>query len=327
MGGAALVCRSVADEHPETALRLSRARITLAFDRGGVLPPYPGSALRGLLGHGLRRVFCITGRRECAGCALLARCRYVSLFEPRRGHTLAGGRLVRPPQPWVLGLAPRYPSAVEAGETLQFFLTLMGPAREALSWIALGLDHAGRLGLGRDRATFVVDDVCVEHFPGSNRWVMPPESAAEVAWPGSAPVPATPARGVAVQLLTPLRLRRRGRLVRPVDFSPDRFLEALWARIHDLLLLYGEPVGGTMPDLPLPRTAAPGPKSDLHWVDWARYSSRQRTHMKMGGIVGRFFLDGETVTRWWRYLWLGQWVHVGKQTSMGLGAYRLVPGL
>ena len=62
----------------------------------------------------------------------------------------------------------------------------------------------------------------------------------------------------------------------------------------------------------------------LRWHDWTRYSSRQQTKMQMGGLVGHLVLDGVRAQRYWKQLWLGQWTHVGKGTSMGLGRYRLV---
>jgi CRISPR/Cas system endoribonuclease Cas6 (RAMP superfamily) len=43
----------------------------------------------------------------------------------------------------------------------------------------------------------------------------------------------------------------------------------------------------------------------------------------MGGLLGRFSLAGEGLEPFWPYLWLGQWTHAGKGTSMGLGQYRI----
>jgi hypothetical protein len=62
---------------------------------------------------------------------------------------------------------------------------------------------------------------------------------------------------------------------------------------------------------------------ELSWYDWTRYSSRQDTTMDMGGLLGRFELDGAVLAPFWPYLWLGQWTHAGKGTSMGLGRYAL----
>lgn len=61
----------------------------------------------------------------------------------------------------------------------------------------------------------------------------------------------------------------------------------------------------------------------LEWQDWARYSSRQKTRMQVGGLMGSITLSGGDLASWWPLLWLCQWLHLGKFTSMGLGRYRL----
>jgi hypothetical protein len=59
--------------------------------------------------------------------------------------------------------------------------------------------------------------------------------------------------------------------------------------------------------------------------DWTRYSSRQNTLMEMGGLLGEMLLTGPGLIGLWPALEYGQWVHVGKGTSFGLGAYTLGP--
>ena len=61
----------------------------------------------------------------------------------------------------------------------------------------------------------------------------------------------------------------------------------------------------------------------LKWFDWTRYSSRQHTEMNMGGLIGSVQLDMQDLDDFWPYLWLGQWTHAGKGTSMGMGAYTI----
>jgi CRISPR/Cas system endoribonuclease Cas6 (RAMP superfamily) len=63
----------------------------------------------------------------------------------------------------------------------------------------------------------------------------------------------------------------------------------------------------------------------LHWHEWTRFSSRQDTRMQMGGLLGDLTLGGPGLPTFWSSLWYGQWVHVGKGTSFGLGAYALDP--
>ena len=43
----------------------------------------------------------------------------------------------------------------------------------------------------------------------------------------------------------------------------------------------------------------------------------------MGGLIGTVELNMLGLDVFWPYLWLGQWTHVGKGTSMGMGAYTI----
>jgi hypothetical protein len=60
----------------------------------------------------------------------------------------------------------------------------------------------------------------------------------------------------------------------------------------------------------------------LHWKDWTRYSSRQKQEMTLGGVVGPWVLHGDLFPLM-PWLELGQWLHLGKNATMGMGAYQL----
>lgn len=45
--------------------------------------------------------------------------------------------------------------------------------------------------------------------------------------------------------------------------------------------------------------------------------------MELGGLLGVGELAGPGLGLLWPLLWQGQWVHAGKGTTFGLGAYRL----
>ena len=59
----------------------------------------------------------------------------------------------------------------------------------------------------------------------------------------------------------------------------------------------------------------------LRWFDWGRYSQRQQQEMQLGGLLGSVHLQGD-LAPFAQLLHLGQWLHVGKNASFGLGGYR-----
>ena len=63
----------------------------------------------------------------------------------------------------------------------------------------------------------------------------------------------------------------------------------------------------------------------LRWRQWERYSARQRQRVPMGGSVGRVTYRGD-LAPFWPWLRLGQWLHVGKHATCGLGQYRINEG-
>ncbi len=61
----------------------------------------------------------------------------------------------------------------------------------------------------------------------------------------------------------------------------------------------------------------------LRWYDWERYSAKQDTKMKLGGIIGQITFEGH-LEPFLPFLKLGEYIHIGKNTSFGLGQYRMV---
>jgi len=58
------------------------------------------------------------------------------------------------------------------------------------------------------------------------------------------------------------------------------------------------------------------------WVEWERYSSRQKEKMFFGGILGGAAYAGD-FTPFLPYLLFGQWTHGGKNATFGLGKYEV----
>jgi hypothetical protein len=63
-------------------------------------------------------------------------------------------------------------------------------------------------------------------------------------------------------------------------------------------------------------------RNSLRRWDWERYSSRQKTRMKMGGLMGEITYGGP-VAAFEPFLRAGEILHVGKGTSFGLGKYEI----
>ena len=292
---------------------LCRLRWTLRFARAFDAPLYLGSALRGLLGHGLRHSVCVTRLKTCSGCALVDSCVYTELFEPT-SRTAGWARA-----PYVLSVPNTQGRHYSWDDVLIFEMSLLLPHERQLPYLVQGFKAGGRLGLGPNNTGFEVVDLAVLQTLGRGDWrsLYDGTELAGDATTVAIQVPPCPER-VFLEWGTPWRLKRRGHFVGPGQFSTALLLESLLYRFFEL-------VGERPPKqlLEKARDTAMDADGKLEWQDWARYSSRQKTRMQVGGLMGSITLSGGDLASWWPLLWLGQWLHLGKFTSMGLGRYRL----
>ncbi len=308
---------------------------------------YLGSAWRGAFGKALRNTVCITRQPVCDGCALLNSCPYPQVFEKR--PPAAAKKLTRYPRtPGPYVLAPAIPNYDFAGQaSLQLGLTLFGSANRQLHNVVHALDQAGQRGLTSRKIRLQLKDVQFAKEPpaGTFRNKETPESDSgeklslesapangwtEIYRPGmelSTPSPWSPGipevpDSVRVRLLSPLRLRRDNRILgaETIDFSA--FTSSLIRRISMLTYFFSTtPLEADFAGLArLARKSEMGVR-DLKWRELKRFSQRQRRKISMGGLVGEFELETGKLKPFWPFLWLGQWTHVGRTCSMGLGRY------
>lgn len=305
---------------------LVRYRFTFRMAAALRLPHYAGSLLRGQFGAALRRVSCMTRAPACEGCPLRATCPYPAVFEAPGPAVHSLQNFSHIPNPYVVEPPPLGTRHIDAGETLQLGLVLFGHALGHLPLISFALQRAIEGGLGKERARGTLESIEVQH-PEDGRfepvWLAgdPAIAGHDTDFPLAA---ATAARArITLQLHTPLRLQHQGHPVRPHALTPRKLIADLLRRITLLSEFHaGRP--SLVTDVPaLVRHADTlAHHGALRWLDWSRYSSRQRQEMTLGGAVGTWTLEGDLAPLL-PWLWLGQWLHVGKNATLGMGHYTL----
>lgn len=307
----------------DLTLPVARYRYEFRAEDDLRLPPYAGSAWRGAFGHALGRAVCVMATRDCVPCALRARCAYPYLFETPPGADSARLRKYpHAPHPYVLR-PHAHGRHLAAGAVLALDCVLIGHANRHAALIAHTLRCAGAAGLTHARARLVLRRV-VGSAPAL------PEAA---VWDGSgafhavaaqaAQPPALPAR-LRLVLETPLRLTRNEKLIGPHDFAFHDLARNLIRRIATLSYFHADrEIDADFRALSAVARNVALDRAELRWQDWTRHSTRQDRAIDMGGVLGTLELDGTQIAPFWPWLWLGQWVHAGKGTVMGLGAYRI----
>lgn len=300
---------------------VARYRLEFEVERPIRLPEYAGSALRGVFGHALKRLACVTRERDCKACALWRGCPYPAVFEtpPPPDARRAYGEI---PHPFVVEPPPWGERDHAAGSRLHVHLVLIGPALAHLALVLVAWQRALQRGLGpADGSARLLhvhaesdDEPVLDDPRGRLR-----EHAASIALPSADESPAV----VDLEFTTPLRLKRDGHVLGVGSLTPQDLLMGLVRRSAELCeLQLGRRPAWDFAALKRAAAAVSGDK-DLHWRDWTRYSSRQQQPMTLGGAVGRWRLAGD-LRPFWPLLHLGQWLHVGGKATFGLGRYRLL---
>lgn len=313
---------------PRGTIEVSRYRLLMAAQGEPSLPAYSGSAWRGALGHALRRLVCVTRMQACATCLLYHGCPYPYLFEtPPPPGSARLRRYPHAPHPFVLEPAEDALRPAPAEGPYPLGLVVVGRAHRYLPYLIAALERAGRDGVGVRRTPYVLGPVEREERIGAGVFHRVGEGlgAMERCAPQTLDADAPPEGEVDIEILTPLRVVRDGALVGADALRFADLFGSVLRRCSSLAYFHCDA------ELALPfrelTEAARGVHwdPDLAWREWTRYSSRQGTRVRMGGVIGRARLPGSSLTPFWPLLRLGEVVHAGKGAVMGLGRYRLRP--
>ena len=318
------------------SLRFAQFKFTIEAVEKLQLPDYKGSALRGGFGYAFRKATCLTRDRQCTPCILKTACAYYTVFEtkiPKETSTLL--RIgADAPHPFILDPPMTREFLFPPGSKLSYGVTLVGSAIEKLPFFIYAFRILGEdLGLGSGRGRFkllsVKDGVGTEiyqHDGLSGRYkvhyakeMLSSDNQGDFSF--------------GLELMTPLRMKTswqresQGLLTELTDDSHfGILLKTLYHRAFVLTQLYctGEPVlQYDSHDIPLRDLGVQLRESKTKWLDWTRYSTRQKQHMQLGGMIGTVTFTGKT-GKYLPLFKLGEYLHMGKGSTFGLGKYRLI---
>ena len=302
---------------------LARYRLDFQVSTPIHLPAYAGSTLRGAFGGALRATACMTRQKTCPDCPLLRTCPYPAIFEtppPPEGHELQ--KFSQAPNPYAIEPPAWGEQVYQPGETLSFHLVLAGRALDQLPIILFAFNRALQRGIGKGDGT--AELMTVSHLGGdAETLILDGAGSALREHDTTLPMPESgDAASVRLRIHTPLRLQENSRPLGPENLTPRTLLIGLVRRVA----LISEFHAGKRLALDFhalgEQASAVTDEKHLHWRDWTRYSSRQQQKMSLGGVVGTWTLHGN-LNPFLPFLYLGQWLHVGKNASFGLGQYEM----
>lgn len=315
------------------ALRLAVYRFVLTPLEPMTLPEYKGAVLRGGFGITFKRLVCSEpDPHACTPCRRRNACPYGYVFEtspPENSQVLR--TLSDVPTPFVLEPPLDRRTHYGPGDELEFRLVLVGRGIDYLPYFFVVIEELGRMGLGADRARYRMERVeRVDPYSGERETLFSGAdgllvtggrclSYADVA----AHAAGLAADRMTLHFETPTRIKHQDRFVTQPEFQV--LVRALLRRLSSLL--YFHCIQLWQPDfgqLIAEAKAVDLSVAQVDWVDWERYSTRQRQHITLSGFVGQVAYTGH-LELFRQLLAVGELIHVGKGTVFGLGRYRLQP--
>ncbi len=305
------------------------------------LPPYSGSAFRGALGHAMRKVR-YGMKPGCPMCPVRSECRYQNLyiyfFESPADHPFISENcraLDRDgdsyPQPFILD--PPRGGLYSAGEVLVLPIVLVGKAVECFPFMACSLEIMEKRDLGKPGGRVVLAGI-TDGMAGENgsESLVYDAGTGTLAGPGQVIdfeiirqwadnylAEAGNIRSICIRFLTPFRFQDKNRPGTDPDFRV--FMRNVFRRL--ILLSVHSPLSFSIDYQRLLEKAEKVEKtrSALRRYDQQRYSSRQKRHFQMHGLVGEIVFSGD-LDEFLPYIKMCEFLNVGKGGTLGMGKYQ-----
>lgn len=260
---------------------------------GDYQPPFfVGSMLRGVIGNALKRVVCINPGYKCEGCFASGECLYFKFYEETNiFHPFRLGITLQP-------------------KTLNFSLYLFEDAAKSLPYMLSAIKKAfEELGIGREQVKMRVKSIKIADqmvYDGDN--FLPLNDIV----PNNLEIDSF-SQDVILQFTMPIRIKEQNQFARS-SFKLPTLINSIHHRYQQLRGEESSRLGY--------RVHGEIVKSDLKFVEMQRFSNRQKSRMKLGGLKGTIKISGLDKQSY-VYLKIGEIIGAGKQTVFGLGSYEI----
>jgi len=308
----------------KVAMLFGKYQFLCHLESDAVLPPFKGSTFRGVFGRALKNVVCTLKAQECSECLLKERCVYALVFETQVStETPKRSRIASLPHPFVIEPPLDTETNFSKGSSFDFHLLLFGETNRNLPYFIYAFEQMGKVGIGRridgKRGHFSLDEVRADSRPiySSSDQKLNTDNIFQALSLDGAKVSLDEYFKLTVHIITPLRIKFKNKLKADLPFHV--MVRAMLRRVSSLFSCYGD----GEPELDYRGMVKRSEdvrivEDNLRWHDCKRYSFRQEKAMLMGGIVGSITYEGK-IGEYMPLIDLCSIVHLGKQTSFGLG--------
>lgn len=296
-------------------IRYCKVYFKIQFPEDAFLPREKVSMIRGGVGEMLLQQHCLSDR-NCKNCRFQEDCPvpriYYHPLKIKPAFVTSGESLG---YTWECFDKRTF---IKAGDYLCFQLILFGNTIIYFQDILQALYNLGMVGMGRSRAGFQIVEVMNELKMSildrgniyNERILI--SKVGEYIKRRDIPQKDT----MRIRFFSPLSLKYQGKFLQ--EFQGAALIDAAVRRIYMLNCMEGN-------DLEMPGNDKEPEvlQQNVKKVQVSRYSNTHRSHISLHGICGECALEGlseEMVP----FLIAGELVHIGKNTSMGFGKYKII---
>ncbi len=288
----------------------------------------PGPTLRGAFGRALFSLHCPYPEPRCDGCPSLESCSYGQLFETpriRSESVLGDARFSTPPHPSWLRWGQDAAGYHAPGRILRFEILGIPRARRHLPSVAVAVARMCERGLGSARARCEV--LACEDLVSGRLVRSAVDLLTSHLWSPPAAAGFAGIERIELELLSPLRLQRDGRLLERPTFADVAAAAGRRWRLLTHIAGEEEVPGRDLAD----NTSLPG-LSAADFVQVERFradrvaaeriSGRNGQRQRFEGLLGRVAFRGN-LAPFMPMLALGELAGIGKGVSLGFGRYQV----
>ncbi|MGC8976042.1 MAG: CRISPR system precrRNA processing endoribonuclease RAMP protein Cas6 [Candidatus Ratteibacteria bacterium] len=279
------------------------------------LSSFKGSTIRGGFGYSFKKSICTQKIKECERCLIFENCLYIKLFEPKIFDI---GKRKEIPRPFVIEYPSDKKTIYKENEKLKFNLILFGNSINFFPYFFISFLNLGNEGIGKEREKFIIDEIS-QIYPVVKKIFKFTSEKIEIPEIKKVEYKKGNLGKIKLKFITPAKIKHYGKLISIPEFH--MLIKAILRRTY-LILKYWCDFDGKIDfnEIIERSKEIKISKCDLRWYDYERYSTRQKERLKHGGIIGEIEYKGE-IGDFLPLLEVGSHIHIGKNTSFGLGHY------
>jgi hypothetical protein len=266
-------------------LSVDYSKISVKTD---IILPYKfiGSTVRGAVGWQLKRVVCINPTMKCSGCFAKDNCLYYDMYEKS---------------------SPKFRLSLNLEGDVNFDVFLFEELKEKAPYLIAAIYKLLKeKGITKNRIKANFLEIKLNNETAYNG------EFKNIKNKYLTYTPSVYSKNIHLSVKTPIRIKENNKLVRD-DIKLETILRSIWHR-------YSKLKNKEITKLPFISKYKIKSKN-LSFLDFTRISNRQKTKMKLGGIIG--FIDLEVDENVYKLLKLGEIIGIGKQVTFGLGNIKI----